>query len=115
MEAKAVGRNLSIAPRKARLVADSVRNQSFEHALDILTFTPKAAANMIYKLVRSAAANALQQEPNTDESRLYVKNIFVDEGITRKWFRPRARGMTYRIRRRRSHITVILDEKEGEG
>jgi large subunit ribosomal protein L22 len=114
MEARAIGRNLPIAPRKARLVVDLVRNQLVEDALDILAFTHKAAARMIDKLIQSAAANARQNDPNVDESRLYVKKIFVDEGITRKWFRARARGMAYRIRRRRSHITVILDEKKGE-
>jgi large subunit ribosomal protein L22 len=114
MEARAVGRNLPVAPRKARLVADLVRNQFVEDALDILTFSHKAAANMIDKLIQSAAANAHRNDPNIDESRLYVKRIFVDEGITRKWFRARARGMAYRIRRRRSHITVIIDEKKEE-
>ena len=114
MEARAIGRNLSIAPRKARLIADLVRNQFVEDALDILAFTHKAAAGMIDKLIHSAAANARRENTNIDESRLYIKKIFVDEGITRKWFRPRARGMAYRIRRRRSHITVVLDEKREE-
>jgi large subunit ribosomal protein L22 len=114
MEARAFGRNLPVAPRKARLVADLVRNQFVEDALDVLAFTHKAAAGMIDKLIQSAAANARRQDPNIDESRLYVKKIFVDEGITRKWFRARARGMAYRIRRRKSHITVIIDEKEEE-
>jgi len=112
MEARAVGKHLPIAPRKARLVADMVRNQLVEEALDILSFTPKAAATMIDKLIRSAVANARVKELDIDN--LYVKKIFVDEGFTRKWFRARARGMAYRIRRRRSHITVVLDEKGEE-
>ncbi len=114
MEARAVGWNLPIAPRKARLVADMVRNHFVEYALDVLEFTPKAAATMINKLIRSAAANARIKDPNIDETRLYVKKIFVDEGFTRKWFRARARGIPNRIRRRRAHITVILDEKREE-
>ena len=112
MEARAIGKHLHIAPRKARLVADMVRNQLVEEALDILAFTPKAAATMIEKLIRSAVANARVKELDIDN--LYVKKIFVDEGFTRKWFRARARGMAFRIRRRRSHITVILDEKSEE-
>ena len=112
MEARAVGKHLPIAPRKARLVADMVRNRLVEDALDVLAFTPKAAATMVDKLIRSAVANARVKELDIDN--LYVKKIFVDEGFTRKWFRARARGMAYRIRRRRSHITVILDEKSEE-
>lgn len=113
MEARAIGRNLPIAPRKARLVADLVRYQSVGDAFDTLAFIPKTAAGMIDKLIRSAAANARQQA-DVDESKLYVKKIYVDEGITRKGIRPRARGMAYRVRTRHSHITVILDEEEEE-
>ena len=114
MVSKAVARFQPIAPRKARLVADLVRNRTVKEALDILRFTPKKAARHIYKVVRSALANAQQEDPSYNEESLYVERIFVDEGGIRYWRRPRARGMAYRIRRRRCHITVILDSMEGE-
>ncbi len=114
MEAKARIRNASVAPRKARLVADLIRNQYVEDALNQLRFTHKAASPVIYKLIQSAAANAQYQEPSIDVASLYVKEIRVDEGVTRKWIRPRARGMANRILKRHSHITVVLDEESLE-
>lgn len=114
MEGRAKIRNVSVAPRKARLVADLVRNQYVDDALNQLLFTHKAAAPIIYKLIKSAAANVQYQEPNVDAANLYVKEIRVDEGITRKWIRPRARGMANRILRRRSHITVVVDEESDD-
>ncbi len=120
MEARASIRNVPIAPRKARLVADLVRSQYVEDALNQLTFTHKAVSPVIRKLIQSAAANARSnaqyQGATIDESNLVVKQIFVNEGVTRKWFRPRARGMANRILRRRCHITVVLDEeREDDG
>ena len=114
MEARSKIRNASVAPRKARLVADLVRNQYVEDALSQLRFTHKAASPIIYKLIQSAAANAQYQDPNIDTTNLYVKEIRVDEGITRKWIRPRARGMANRILKRSSHITVVVDEESSE-
>jgi len=111
MEARAIVKNVPIAPQKARLVADLVRNRYIDEARDILKYTHKAASPVISKLIQSAVANAQYQDSAIDESNLYIKKIFVDEGFTRKWIRPRARGMTDRILRRRCHITVILDEK----
>ena len=116
MESQASIRNVPIAPRKARLVADLVKDQYVEEAVSQLTFTHKAASPVIRKLIQSAAANARhsaqQQGATLDESNLVVKQIVVDEGITRRWFRPRARGMANRILHRRCHITVVLDEEE---
>ncbi len=114
MEARAKIRNASVAPRKARLVADLIRNEYVEDALNQLRFTHKAASPVIYKLIQSAAANAQYQDPNIDIADLYVKEIHVDEGITRKWIRPRARGMANRILKRHSHITVVVDEESVE-
>ena len=88
MEGRAKIRNVSVAPRKARLVADLVRNQYVDDALNQLLFTHKAASPIIYKLIKSAIANVQYQEPNVDVANLYVKEIRVDEGITRKWIRP---------------------------
>ena len=111
MEGRAKIRNVSVSPRKARLVADLVRNQYVDDAMNQLLFTHKAAAPIIHKLIQSAVANAQYQEPGVEIADLYVKEIRVDEGITRKWIRPRARGMANRILRRRSHITVVVDEE----
>jgi large subunit ribosomal protein L22 len=118
MEARASIRNVPIAPRKARLVASLVRHQYVEAALNQLTFTLKAASPVIHKLIQSALANARsnaqKQGATIDESNLFVKRITIDDGVTRRWFRPRARGMANRILRRRCHIIVVLDEERGE-
>ena len=115
MEAKASITNVPVPPRKARLVADMVRDQYVETALSQLAFTHKAASPVIGKLIKSAIANARNKAQNLgttiDESSLYVKQIVVNEGITRRWFQPRARGMVNRILHRRCHITVVLDEE----
>lgn len=104
MEARASIRNVPIAPRKARLVADLVRDQYVEEALNQLTFTHKSVSLVIRKLIQSATANARnnaqQQGATIDESNLVVKQVVVNDGITRRWFRPRARGMANRVLRR---------------
>ena len=84
MEARSRIRNASVAPRKARLIADLVRNQYVEDALSQLRFTHKTASPIIYKLIQSAAANAQYQDPNIDIAELYIKEIRVDEGVTRE-------------------------------
>lgn len=109
MEVKAKLRFTRIAPRKARLVADLIRGKRSEEAVSILTFTPKAAARIIIKLLRSAIANADQKKIDVD--RLYVKTIMVDQGPTMKRFMPRALGRATTIRKRTSHITIVLDER----
>lgn len=118
MESRASIRNVPISPRKVRLVADLIRHQYVEDALNQLAFTHKAASPVIRKLIHSAVANARhnaqRQGTNIDESSLFIKQISVDDGVTRKWFRPRARGMVNRILRRRCHIGVVLDEEREE-
>jgi len=109
MEVKAKLRFTRIAPRKARLVADLIRGKASEEALSILTYTPKAAARIVIKLLRSAIANATQKKIDVD--RLYVKTIAVDQGPTMKRFMPRALGRATSIRKRTSHITIVLDER----
>jgi large subunit ribosomal protein L22 len=109
MEVKAKLRFTRTAPRKARLVADLIRGKTSEEALKILMFTPKAAARIIIKLLRSAIANATQKKVDVD--RLYVKTIAVDQGPTMKRFMPRAMGRATPIRKRTSHITIVLDER----
>ena len=111
MEARAVARYIRISPRKVRLVIDLVRGKKVDEALAILEFTPKRAAKVVKKLIQSAVANA-EQNPDVDVDNLYIKRIYADEGPTLKRIRPRAVGRAYLIRKRTSHITVILDELE---
>jgi len=110
MEVKAKLRFVRIGPRKARLVADLIRGKGSEEALNILRFTKKAAAKIISKLLKSAIANAAQKK-TVDIDRLYVKWITVDQGPMMKRFMPRALGRATQIRKKTSHIQIILDEK----
>jgi large subunit ribosomal protein L22 len=109
MEVKAKLKFVRVGPRKAQLVADLIRGKGSEEALNILTFTKKAAAKIIIKLLKSAIANATQKK-NIDVDRLYIKKITVDQGPTMKRFQPRALGRATTIRKRTSHITIVLDE-----
>ena len=109
MEAKAVVRNIRISPQKARLVADLIRGQGVESALNTLRFMPKKGARIIRKALESAVANASQNEA-IDVDTLYVKTVYVDGGTMLKRIRPRAMGRASRILKRSSHITVVLDE-----
>ena len=108
---KALLRNARISPRKARLVVDLVRGKHVEEALDILTCSPKKAAPLVEKLVLSAAANA-KNNSDIEVDELFVKSIWVDEGRKFGRFMPRAQGRATPIRKRHSHITVVLDERE---
>jgi large subunit ribosomal protein L22 len=109
MEVRARLRFARIGPRKARLVADLIRGKGSEEALNILTFTKKGAAKILIKLLKSAIANATQKK-TIDIDRLYVKQIMVDHGPMMKRFMPRALGRATTIRKRSSHITLVLDE-----
>jgi large subunit ribosomal protein L22 len=113
MEARAVARHVRISPRKARIVAELVRGETVEKALEILKFTPKAAAVPVMKTVRSAMHNlvGLSDHP-VDPAEMGVKEVIIDEGRTMYRIRPRAQGRAYRIRKRSSHITVIVEHKE---
>jgi len=110
MEAKAIAKYIRVSPQKARLVVDLVRGKNIEEAKKILQFTRKYSAGVVNKVLKSAIANA-KQNPNIDESILYVKEIFVDQGPSLKRWRARAQGRAAAIRKRMSHITVILDEE----
>lgn len=110
MEARAVAKYVRISPQKARLVVDLVRGKRVEEATHILAFTQKRAAGMVKKVLKSALANATQN-PNIDEKILYVKAVYVDQGPVLKRWRARAQGRAASIRKRMSHITVILDEQ----
>ncbi len=110
MEVKAKLKFIRVTPRKAQLVADLIRGKGSEEALNILTFTKKAAAKIIIKLLKSAIANATQKK-NIDVDRLYIKKIAVDQGPTMKRYQPRALGRATTIRKRSSHISIVLDER----
>ena len=110
MEVNAKLRFVRVAPRKAQLVADLIRGKGSEEALNTLTFTKKAAARILVKLLKSAIANATQKK-SIDLDRLYVKKITVDQGPVMKRFMPRALGRATTIRKRTSHIHLVLDEK----
>lgn len=111
VEARAVARYVRISPRKARQVTELIKGKSVQEALTVLRFTPKAASSIVEKVLRSAAANA-ENNHDMDVNALYVKNSYVDEGPTMKRYLPRARGRADRIRKRTSHITVVLAERE---
>jgi large subunit ribosomal protein L22 len=106
--AKATARYVRISPTKARRVVDLVRGRSAQEALDILTFAPQSASTDVYKVVRSAMANA-ENNHGLDPSTLFVGEAYVDEGPTLKRIRPRAQGRAYRIRKRTSHITIVVE------
>ena len=111
MEAKAVARYVRVSPRKARIVLDQIRGKNVTDALDILRFTNRAIAENIEKLLNSAVANA-GQAGYTNVENLVVKACYADEGPTMKRFRARARGSAARIRKRTSHITIIVATRE---
>ena len=104
------------SPRKMRLVADTVRGQEVNHALDLLHYSKKEASVRLEKLLRSAIAN--WEAKNTEQSReleagnVYVKTIMVDEGRTLKRIRPCPQGRAGRIRKRSNHVTIVLDVKQ---
>ncbi len=110
MEAKAVAKYIRMSPQKVRLVVDLVRGKKVEEARQILLFTRKYAADPVRKVLSSALANA-KQNPNIDENILYVKEVLVDQGPSLKRWRARAQGRAASIKKRMSHITVVLDEE----
>ncbi len=101
---------LRVSPRKARLVVDQIRGKEVDTALNILKFTPKRSAAIVSKILRTAIANA-ENTQSVDVDRLYVKQVKVDEGGMWKRFMPRAQGRATRIRKRLSHITIVIDER----
>ena len=110
MEAKAIAKHIRIAPRKIRIVVDLIRGKNIGEAFNILKFTPKVGAEVIEKVLKSAVANA---ENNFDMNvdKLYVSSAFVDQGPTLKRIHPRSRGQAFKILKRSSHITVVVEEK----
>ncbi|BAK45510.1 50S ribosomal protein L22 [Eggerthella sp. YY7918] len=111
MEAKATARYVRISPRKARIVIDLIRGKSVPQAREILQFTNRGAAEIVEKTLNSAVANAENLHHVRPET-LVVKTAFADEGPTLKRIRPRAKGSASRIRKRTSHITIIVAPRE---
>ena len=109
MEVSAKANRLRISPQKARLVADQVRGKPVAEAWDILSFSTKKAAVLVRKVVESAIANAENNE-GADIDELRISEIYVNEGMTMKRIRPRAKGRADRIFKRSSHITVTVSD-----
>ncbi len=110
MEVAAKLRGAGLSAQKARLVADQIRGKSVERALDILAFSPKKGAAIIKKVLESAIANAEHNE-GADVDELKVSTVYVDEGLTMKRIRPRAKGRADRISKRTCHITVKVADQ----
>ena len=108
--AVAKARFVRVSPSKARRVIDLVRGKSVTDALDILRWAPQAASEPVAKVIASAAANA-QNNDGLDPATLVVATVYADDGPTAKRIRPRAQGRAFRIRRRTSHITVVVESR----
>ncbi|NNG12276.1 MAG: 50S ribosomal protein L22 [Halobacteria archaeon] len=109
MQVSATLKHARISPQKCRLIADQIRGLPVEKALNVLTFSPRKAADMMRKLLESAIANAEHNE-GADIDELKVAAIYVNEGRTLKRFRARAKGRGTRILKRNSHITVTVGD-----
>ncbi|MGN1043912.1 MAG: 50S ribosomal protein L22 [Acutalibacteraceae bacterium] len=110
MEAKAHLRYARISPRKVSIVLDLIRNKPVEYAMAVLKNTPKSACEYLEKLLKSAMANAVNNY-QMDASRLYISKCFVCPGPILKRIRPMSKGRAYRIEKRSSHVTIVLEEK----
>lgn len=112
METRASARNVKGSARKARLILDRLPGLSVDQALALLRYVPSPHARDVSKVVLSAAANA-ENNAGLDVDDLYIKRAFADEGVTVKRYKARSRGRASPRLRRHSHITVVLDEREG--
>ena len=116
MEAKAQARYVRVTPMKARRVINEIRGMNAAEALDVLEYAPQGVASDIRKIVQSAIANARYESDQAgerfDDSELKIVETYVDEGPTMKRIRPRAKGSASRIRKRTSHITIIVSTRE---
>ncbi len=116
MQARAIAKYVRMSPRKVRLVADQIRGKGVNDAYAILQFSKKGAAEPVGKTLRSAVANAQYRAQDEGEvldvDELVVREIFVDEGPTLRRYRAAAQGRAAPIRKRTSHITVVVDTKD---
>ncbi len=117
MEAVAVSKFVVISPRKAKLTADLIKGKPVNEALAVLEYTPRRAGEIIIKVLQSAIANAVDKEGTgkLDVEGLYVKNAIIDPGPIMPRWRPRAYGRASRIRKRMSHIRVVVSTEMPEG
>lgn len=114
MEAVAKIKNCPMSPRKMRLIADNIRGKKVNDALNILRFTKNEASDWLEKLLLSAIANweyKLDGMESADDYGLYVKTVFVNEGTMLRRFRPAPQGRAQRIRKRRNHVTLIVENR----
>lgn len=109
-EGRAVLRNVRVSSRKAKLVIDLIRNKELDEAYAILRYTPRKAAEILEKLLKSAEANAVNNN-GLNRDNLYVAEAYATQGPTMKRIRPRAHGRAYRINKQTSHLTLVLREK----
>ena len=111
MEARAISRYVRISPRKVKIVVDLIRNKPVGVAMGILNNTPKAASEVLIKLLKSAVANA-ENNHNMNVDNLYISEVYACPGPILKRIMPRAHGRAFRINKRTSHITLVVKEKE---
>lgn len=111
MEAKAIARYIRMSSMKIGVVLDLVRGKNVNEAFAILKYTPKDAAGVVEKVLKSAVANA-ENNLSLDASKLYVAEAYVCQGPTLKRFRPHAQGRAFRIKKRTSHVTLVVKERE---
>ena len=110
MEAKAVAKNIRIAPRKVRVVIDLIRGKNVGEAFAILKYTPKVGTEVVEKVLKSAVANA-ENNLDLNVDNLYVSAVYVDQGPTMKRIHPRSREQAFKILKRSSHVTVVVQER----
>ncbi len=110
MEAKAIAKYVRMSSMKVGVVLDLIRGKDVNEAFAILNYTPKDAAEVVNKVLKSAVANA-ENNMNLDPSRLFVAEAYACSGPTLKRFRPHAQGRAFRINKRTSHVTVIVRER----
>ncbi|MBL7544402.1 MAG: 50S ribosomal protein L22 [Bdellovibrionaceae bacterium] len=110
MESKASLRFARVGAQKARLVADVIRGKKADNAIKLLTFMNSKSSDLFKKLVESAVANA-DFKKTMDVDKLYVKTVFVDQGPSLKRFRPRAQGRAFGVKKKTSHLNVVLEER----
>jgi large subunit ribosomal protein L22 len=111
--ASATARHVRVAPMKTRRVVDLIRGLPANDALNVLRFAPQSASEPVYKVLASAIANA-EHNQRLSVDNLWVATAFVDEGPTGKRFQPRAQGRAFRIRKRSSHITIVVESREAK-
>ena len=111
LEARATLKYARISSRKVKIVIDLIRGKGVDEALSILKFTPKAASEIVEKLLKSAIANA-ENNHNMAHEKLYVSEVYANQGPTLKRIRPAAKGSAVRIRKRMAHVTIVLKERD---